>query len=117
MRHFRRAAIVCSIGIALVVLFIPTASSAATLVWDASSGTVDGYRVYWSTNSSEQSNSTDVGNVTQYDLSKLPLLEGVTYYLGVSAYNAAGESQPCTPVTFTPGDNTPPLPPIGLTSD
>ena len=117
MQHFRRAAMVCSIGIALIVLLSPIASSAATLVWDASSGTVDGYKVYWGINSSDQSNSTDVGNVTQYNLDNLPLSEGVTYYIFVSAYNEAGESSPCAPVVFTPGDNTPPVPPVGLTTE
>ena len=117
MRHFRRAAMVCSICISLIVLVSPTASSAATLVWNASSGTVDGYKVYWGINSSDQSNSTDVGNVTQYNLNNLPLSEGVTYYLFVSAYNEAGESSPCTPVVFTPGDNTPPAPPAGLSTE
>ena len=117
MRHFLRAAMVCSICISLIILLSPIESSAATLVWDASSGTVDGYRVYWSTNSSDRSNSTDVGNTTQYNLNNLPLSEGVTYYICVSAYNTDGESPPCAPVVFTPGDNTPPLPPLGLTTE
>jgi hypothetical protein len=90
---------------------------AETLVWDASSGTVDGYNVYYGTNHSDHSNYRDVGNTTQLDLNNLPLSEGVTYYLCVSAYNSAGESPPCAPVVFTPGDNTPPLPPIGLTTE
>jgi hypothetical protein len=90
---------------------------AATLVWDASSGTVEGYNVYYGTNPGDRSNFRDAGNTTQLDLNNLPLSEGVTYYLCVSAYNSAGESPPCAPVVFTPGDNTPPLPPIGLTTE
>ena len=102
---------------ALIVLFFtPTIISAETLVWDASSGTVNGYNVYYGTTPGDQSNYRDVGNVTQLDLNNLPLSEGVTYYLSVSAYNEAGESLPCTPVVFTPGDNTPPLPPIGVST-
>ncbi len=97
--------------------FTPASTAAETLVWDTSSGTVDGYKVYWGTNSTDRSNSTDVGNILQYDLNNLPLSEGVTYYLSVSAYNAVGESQPCAPVVFTPGDNTPPIPPVGLTTE
>lgn len=98
-------------------MFTPAAGSAATLVWDASSGTVDGYKVHYGTISGNPSNTLDVGNTTLYDLNNLPLAEGVTYYICVSAYNAAGESQPCAPVAFTPGDNTPPLPPMGLMAE
>ena len=95
----------------------PAISKAETLVWDASSGIVEGYNVYYGTSPSDQSNYRDVGNTTQLDLNNLPLSDGVTYYLCVSAYNSAGESPPCAPVVFTPGDNTPPLPPIGLTTE
>ena len=101
----------------LAFFFTPAAVSAKTLVWDASSGAVDGYHVYYGTTPSDQSNYRDVGNVTQLDLNNLPLSEGVTYYLCVSAYNAAGKSPPCAPVVFTPGDNTPPIPPVGLTKE
>lgn len=118
MRQIGRAVVVWSIGIAVFfVLFIPTAGSAATLVWDASSGTVDGYNVHYGTSSGNPSSMVDVGNTTQYDLNNLPLSEGITYYICVSAYNTAGESQPCAPVAFTPGDNTPPLPPLGLMTE
>lgn len=108
---------------ALMVLVVPALFlgapmvDAATLVWDASSGTVEGYRVHYGTSSGNPSSSVDVGSTTQYDLNNLPLSEGVTYYICVSAYNTAGESQPCAPVAFTPGDNTPPLPPLGLTTE
>lgn len=101
----------------IAFFFTPAAVSAETLVWDASSGTVDGYHVYYGTTAGDQSNYRDVGNVTQLDLNNLPLSEGVTYYLCVSAYNEAGESPPCSPVVFTPGDNTPPIPPVGLTTE
>jgi hypothetical protein len=103
--------------VTIVLLISPAVIQAETLVWDASSGTVDGYNVYYGTNTSDQSNYRDVGNTMQLDLNNLPLSEGVTYYLCVSAYNSAGESPPCAPVVFTPGDNTPPLPPIGVTTE
>ena len=102
---------------AAVLVYGPVLCHAQTLVWDASSGEVDGYKVHWGTSKSKQPNSRDVGNKTQYDLNKLPLSEGVTYYLSVSAYNKAGESPPCEPVAFIPGDNTPPAPPRGLWAD
>ena len=101
----------------LAIVLLPGLGETASLVWDASSGTVTGYNVYYGTSPDDQSNYRDVGNTTQYDLNHLPLSEGVTYYLSISAYNAAGESLPCTPVVFTPGDNTPPAPPSGLTTE
>ena len=111
---------ITAIGYILAVMAIicdPAASIAETLVWDASSGKVDGYRVHWGRGKSSQTNTRDVGNKTRYDLNKLPLSEGVTYYLSVSAYNSAGSSPPCEPVVFTPGDNTPPAPPVGLSAE
>jgi hypothetical protein len=87
---------------------------AATLRWAASTGSPDGYTVHYGTNAANPSNSKKVGNVTAYDLNQLPLSENVQYYFCVSAYNAAGESAPCSPVAYTPGDSTPPSPPVGL---
>jgi hypothetical protein len=89
---------------------------AATLHWDPSDGTVDGYKVYYSASKSSPSNSKDVGKVISYNLDKLPLSENVQYYFSVSAYNAAGESAPCPPVAYKPGDSTPPMVPTGLTA-
>ena len=94
-----------------------SAGSAATLEWNASSGTVDGYKVYYGTSSSNPSNTVDVGDTTQYNIDALPLSENTQYYFCVSAYNTAGESAPCAPVAFTPADTTPPTPPVGLTAE
>lgn len=107
----------CFLFSVLVILLCPVVATAAALVWDESSGTVAGYIVYWGTHPSDRSNSRDVGNNTRYDLANIILEEGVTYYLCVSAYNEAGESPPCMPVVFTPGDTTPPTAPIGLTTN
>ena len=98
---------------ACVLIAWPKLCLAETLVWSPSSGNVDGYNVYYGTSPGDQSSSVDAGNATQYDLNNLPLSEGVTYYICVSAYNTAGESPPCPPVVFTPGDSTPPAPPLG----
>lgn len=92
-------------------------AAAATLAWDSSSGTVDGYKVYYGTNASSPSKSVDVGNTTRYDIDKLPLSENTQYFFCVSAYNTAGESNPCPPVAYTPADTTPPAPPIGLMAE
>ena len=99
---------------AIVTIVVPSASLAETLVWSPSKGVVDGYKVYWGTNKNNPNNSIEVGRRVAYPLDKLPLSEGVTYYISVSAHNSAGESPRCAPVVFTPGDNTPPSPPRGL---
>ena len=117
MAKFMRTRGLLMIGAAMAILFLPFSTIADTLVWDASSGQVDGYRVHWGTSKSSQPNNRDVGGTTRFDLDKLPLSEGVTYYLSVSAYNKAGESPPCDPIAFIPGDNTPPAPPRGLWAD
>jgi hypothetical protein len=117
MGKWNRRHTLLSLIVTLSLLISPAVIEAETLAWDASSGTVEGYNVYYGTNPSDRSNHRDVGNTTQLDLNNLPLSDGVTYYLCVSAYNSAGESPPCAPVVFTPGDNTPPLPPIGLTTE
>ncbi len=88
--------------------------NAATLNWTASTGNPTGYKVYYGTNANSPSNSKDVGNVTNYNIDQLPLSENVRYYFSVSAYNAEGESATCPPVAYTPGDSTPPVPPVGL---
>jgi len=102
---------------AIVTIVMPSSSWAATLVWDPSRGVVDGYKVYWGTSRNNPSDSIDVGPRAAYHLDNLPLSEGVTYYISVSAYNSAGESPRCAPVVFTPGDNTPPAPPQGLSAE
>jgi hypothetical protein len=101
----------------LLVFTTVAVVSAASLVWDASTGTVDGYNVYYGTSATNPSESVNVGNVTQYSIDSLPLSENVQYYLSVSAYNTAGESDPCAPVAYTPADTTPPTPPVGLVAE
>ncbi len=117
MGKLMRQGKILSILVAMILVCGPILCNAETLVWDASSGQVDGYKVHWGASKSKQPNSRDVGNKTRYNLDKLPLSEGVTYYLSVSAYNEAGESPRCEPVAFIPGDNTPPAPPRGLLAD
>jgi len=107
-----------TIILTLIIVFVAiTFVSAATLVWDPSSGTVDGYKVYYGTSATNPSKSVNVGDVTQYPVDSLPLSENVQYYICVSAYNTAGESAPCAPVAYTPADTTPPTPPVGLVAE
>ena len=102
---------------AILALITPSMSFAATLVWDPSRGVVDGYIVHWGTNRDNPTENIDVGPRVAYNLDLLPLSEGITYYISVSAYNSAGESARCSPLVYTLGDNTPPAPPIGLRAD
>ena len=101
----------------LMIAITASAGSAATLVWDASTGTVDGYKVYYGTSPSNPGSAVDVGNTTQLGIDALPLSQGTQYYFCVAAYNAAGESAPCAPVAYTPADTTSPLPPAGLIAE
>src|SRR4030042_329650 len=84
------------------------------LTWDASTGTVTGYRIYYGTSSGNYTGIEEAGSVTLYPLSNLPLAEEATYYFVVKAYNAAGESDPSNEVTYYCPDSTPPVPPQGL---
>jgi hypothetical protein len=98
-------------------LFIPFGLldvDAATLNWIPSDGNPAGYKVHYGARKSALSNHKDVGNVTTYNIDQLPLSENVQYFFSVSAYNAYGESEACTPVGYTPGDTTPPLRPTEL---
>ena len=107
-----------TIILTLIMIFAAISiGSAATLVWDPSSGTVDGYNVYYGTSATNPGQSVNVGDTTQYSIDSLPLSENVQYYLSVSAYNTAGESAPCAPVAYTPADTTPPTPPVGLVAE
>jgi len=110
--------IISSITILLAILiFAWTPAAAATLEWNTSSGTVEGYNVYYSTSATTPGNLIDVGNTAQFDIDTLSLTENVQYYFCVSAYNTAGESNPCSPVAYTPADTTPPTPPVGLIAE
>jgi hypothetical protein len=100
----------------IVTLFITPALS-ATLVWNDGSGTIEGYKVHYGTSSTNPHESIKVGTTTSYSLDKLSLSEGTQYFFSVSAYNAAGESDPCAPVAYTPSDTTPPSPPAGLVAE
>jgi hypothetical protein len=113
-RRIQKCEILTGLGslLLLVTLFAGPAFG-ATLVWDSVQG-AQGYRVYWGTSKGNYPNKVDVGAATQYPVDSLPLADKTVYYITVTAYNAAGESGYATPVVYSPGDNTPPLPPTGL---
>jgi len=103
--------------IVLFILVMASAVSAATLKWDASVGTVEGYIVNYGTVEGEYPHIFNVGNVTTLENMEavLHLHPGVPYFLGVSAYNDSGESGLSNIVTYTrpayvpPEDNLPPI--------
>lgn len=76
----------------------PTAS--VGLAWNANSESdLAGYRLYRGTNSGVYTFVKDVGNVTT--TTDTNLVEGVTYYFVVTAYNVAGlESEPSNQVSY-----------------
>lgn len=116
MRFLRTVKLIVAITL-MTLSLTALCASAATLVWNHSSGTVEGYKIYYGTSSSNPSNTIDVGSTTQYSLDTLPLAESTQYFFCVSAYNTAGESAPCPPVAYTPADSTPPAPPVGLVAE
>jgi hypothetical protein len=106
-----------SVGTMILIsalLFPCLAFSEPKLTWESSSGDVEGYRIHYGTKSGQPSSMKDVGNVTEYPLSGLPLVEKQTYYLTTTAYNAAGESGNSNEVIWTAPDNTAPAPPQGV---
>jgi len=107
------------IALIMITIFLGFAANSfgESLKWDVSSGEVAGYKVYYGNSQGNYPNSLDVGNVTQCPLNSLPLKESMTYYFVVTAYNTAGESGYSIFISWTPGDNTPPLPPIGLKAE
>lgn len=70
--------------------FIDTAHSATvTLAWDANpEPTVVGYRLYLGTSPGYYTSSVDVAASTRATVSSL--IEGVTYYMAVTAYDTSG---------------------------
>ena len=72
----------------LLLFFTPADAAYLDLAWDANTEPVAGYRIYYGTASREYVDSIDVGNTTTYLLDGL--LEGVTYYIAVTAYDVYG---------------------------
>ncbi len=81
---------------------LPTfALQSVTLAWDASPDpTVLGYNVYYGAASGTYTNKVDAVNATSATISNL--VEGVTYYFAVTAYNGVGlESDPSNEAIYT----------------
>ncbi len=89
----------------LGILFVASVSAEQVhLNWGASSGVVDGYRIYYGNSSSDRSNNIDVGNVTDYIISNLSCEQN--YYFVVRAYNQYGEGGPSPEVSWSCPNST-----------
>jgi hypothetical protein len=118
-RHNMKQNIKCFlITVFLIAVYsIHVHASDPMLKWDASTGDVSGYKIYYGLSQGNYPFSDDVGNVTQYSLSNFSLSEGTTYYFVVRAYNASGESDNSNVTTYSVPDSldtTPPLSPQGV---
>jgi fibronectin type 3 domain-containing protein len=108
---------IISNGIKLLLFFFilnPFAADGSILQWDPASEDATGYRIYYGGSQGTYTNSLDVGLVTQYSMSDLPVTEGATYYFVVRAYNTVGESDNSNEMSWTAPDNTPPAVPVGI---
>lgn len=90
---------------------------ATTLSWEEpDSGTITGYRVYYGIDSNNMALLQQVSSsIKQLSLDSFTLEQDKTYFFGIKGYNTAGESDFSNIVSYTPGDTTPPLSPLGVT--
>jgi PKD repeat protein len=73
----------------LMVFFTTNAfAGQVNLAWNASSGPVSGYKVYYGTASGSYSSNMNAGNSTTATVASLA--DGSTYYFAVKAYDSAG---------------------------
>jgi hypothetical protein len=76
-------------GLLLPVFAGVAFSATVTVAWDPNpEPTVTGYNMYVGTSSGRYTSSVDVGSSTRCTISSL--VEGVTYYLAVTAYDGSG---------------------------
>jgi hypothetical protein len=76
-------------GLLLPPLAVTAHSATVTLAWDPNpEPTVAGYRLHYGTLSGAYTNTVDVAASTRATISAL--LEGVTYYMAVTAYDTSG---------------------------
>ena len=96
------------VGFIIPILVIPFLAVAEShLVWDASTGLVTGYRVYYSPTQGGPYRDFIEVPTTLCSLSRFPLQEGFTYYFIVRAYNDAGESGNSNEVPWTVPESKP----------
>ncbi len=109
------------IGLLVITIYNnPVYAADPVLEWNASTGNVIGYKIYYGTSEGNYPFSEDVGNATHYSLNNIPLSEGTTYYFVIRAYDASRESGNSNVTTYIvprTDDTTPPLPPQGVTAE
>ena len=90
----------------LLVVSLIGYSDTQTLSWDANTESdIAGYKMYYGDASGHYTNTIDVGKVTTMQVSNL--LNGVTYFFVVTAYNTSGlESLPSNEVSYTVPTNS-----------
>ena len=92
----------------LVFILLPHSACATsiTLAWDPSPGaTVDGYRIYYGTESRNYTYPTiDVGNITQYTINGL--YKNKIYYFAVTALTGDGRESDFSPEVSTSSEFT-----------
>ena len=87
--------------IVLLILAMAVTVNAADLKWDASTGDVDGYNVYFTDGTtSKVANVGDVTEVTDI-FNHFGLAYGTTYTFSATAFNETGESAQSTSVEYT----------------
>ncbi len=111
-----------------LILIGGSTSLAATIKWGDSDNVdnnrkVDGYKIYYTEdkNALNKESMTLISSVEKdkfyYSLDSVSFTPKTTYYFAVTAFNAAGESELSNIKEYTPGDQTPPAPPIGLKAE
>jgi hypothetical protein len=100
-------------GLLLPVFAGVAFSATVTVAWDPNpEPTVAGYSMYYGTSSGRYTNSVDVGSSTRCTISAL--MEGVTYYLAVTAYDGSGnQSGYSDEIVYTVPSGTDPAPSPG----
>jgi Fibronectin type III domain len=91
-RHPRSLAIGIAATLCGLIILAGTSSHAASvhLRWDASTTPVEGYQVYYGLSSGNYDVILDVGQALSVAISGL--VDGLTYYFAVAAYNMAGDA-------------------------
>lgn len=112
MTH-RRLVVTC---LAALVLLTASYAFAAQvhLAWNASSGSVTGYRIYYGTSPGSHPTKVEAGNVTDYIVTGLS--ENVMYYFVVRAYNSYGESADSNEISWISTSTTTTVPPTTTTT-
>ena len=89
-----------------ILLPVNSLASYLTLAWDPNTEPdLSGYQVYYGTASGEYVDSIDVGNITTYRLDDL--LDGVTYFIAVTAYDTSGNESDFSNEVSGIGDTDP----------